>query len=266
MRQVAPESGVPLCVETLMVALYPVHRCEEDVDECAREECENGGACVNVFGSFVCNCTRGFVGPRCALRPVLVPDIQAGPAYVGKEELVGIAAVLLVLLVLVALFAALRRKVFHPHYSRNDATLVRDPAAAALLRKSNGGPFRGLRAPRNVYQEVGPPQVPVRPMAYTPCFQSDSRGHLDKLAAEALGAEHQEMTTFHPESPRILPARRGVAICSVAPNLPTVSPCRSDCDSIRKNGWDSGPESEYSLDSAHAGRQEFSFSFLDTLS
>ncbi|XP_054989208.1 protocadherin Fat 3 isoform X2 [Sorex araneus] len=218
--------------------------CEEDVDECAREECENGGACVNVFGSFMCNCTRGFVGPRCALRPVLVPDIQAGPAYVGKEELVGIAAVLLVLLVLVALFAALRRKVFRPHYSRNDATLVRDPAAAALLRKSNGGPFRGLRAPRNVYQEVGPPQVPVRPMAYTPCFQSDSRGHLDKLAAEALGAEHQEMTTFHPESPRILPTRRGVAVCSVAPNLPTVSPCRSDCDSIRKNAWDSGTENK----------------------
>ncbi|KAG8522372.1 LOW QUALITY PROTEIN: Protocadherin Fat 3, partial [Galemys pyrenaicus] len=218
--------------------------CEEDVDECAREECENGGACVNVFGSFACNCTRGFVGPRCALRPVLVPDIQAGQAYVGKEELVGVTAVLLVILVLVALFAAFRRKVFRKRYSRNNITLVQDPAAAALLRKSNGVAFRGLRAgERGVYQEVGPPQVPVRPMAYTPCFQSDSRGNLDK-AADALGAEHQEMTTFHPESPRILTARRGVVVCSVAPNLPAVSPCRSDCDSIQKNGWDAGPDSE----------------------
>ncbi|XP_060035627.1 protocadherin Fat 3 isoform X2 [Erinaceus europaeus] len=211
--------------------------CEEDVDECAREECENGGACVNLFGSFACNCSRGFVGPRCALRPVLVPDIRAGQAYVGKEELVGIAAVLLLLLLLVALFAALRRRVFRKHYSRNDIALVRDPAAAALLRKT-GGPLRRPHRP------PGPPQVPVRPLAYTPCFQSDSRGQLDKLAEPP---EHQELSTFHPESPRILTARRGVVVCSVAPHLP-VSPCRSDCDSLRKNGWDAGPDDKAAED------------------
>uniref|UniRef100_A0A2K5D8Q4 Protocadherin Fat 3 n=1 Tax=Aotus nancymaae TaxID=37293 RepID=A0A2K5D8Q4_AOTNA len=220
--------------------------CEEDINECEREECENGGSCVNVFGSFLCNCTPGYVGQYCGLRPVVVPNIQAGHAYVGKEELIGIAAVLFVIFILVVLFIVFRKKVFRKNYSRNNITLVQDPATAALLNKSNGLPFRSLRGGgdgRNVYQEVGPPQVPVRPMAYTPCFQSDSRSNLDKIA-DGLGGEHQEMTTFHPESPRILTARRGVVVCSVAPNLPAVSPCRSDCDSIRKNGWDAGTENK----------------------
>uniref|UniRef100_A0A5F7ZWY3 Protocadherin Fat 3 n=1 Tax=Macaca mulatta TaxID=9544 RepID=A0A5F7ZWY3_MACMU len=220
--------------------------CEEDINECEREECENGGSCVNVFGSFLCNCTPGYVGQYCGLRPVVVPNIQAGHSYVGKEELIGIAVVLFVIFILVVLFIVFRKKVFRKNYSRNNITLVQDPATAALLNKSNGIPFRNLRGSgdgRNVYQEVGPPQVPVRPMAYTPCFQSDSRSNLDKIV-DGLGGEHQEMTTFHPESPRILTARRGVVVCSVAPNLPAVSPCRSDCDSIRKNGWDAGTENK----------------------
>ncbi|XP_048698630.2 protocadherin Fat 3 isoform X5 [Caretta caretta] len=220
--------------------------CEDDVNECEREECENGGSCINVFGSFLCNCTPGYVGQYCGLRPVVVPNIQAGHSYVGKEELIGIAVVLFVIFVLIILFIVFRKKVFRKNYSRNNITLVQDPATAALLNKSNGIQFKNLRNTgdsRNIYQEVGPPQVPVRPMAYTPCFQSDSRNNLDKIV-DGLGVEHQEMTTFHPESPRILTARRGVVVCSVAPNLPAVSPCRSDCDSIRKSTWDGGTESK----------------------
>ncbi|XP_009068638.1 PREDICTED: protocadherin Fat 3-like, partial [Acanthisitta chloris] len=218
--------------------------CEEDINECEREECENGGSCVNIFGSFLCNCTPGYVGQYCGLRPVVVPNIQAGHSYVGKEELIGIAVVLFVIFVLIVLFIIFRKKVFRKNYSRNNITLVQDPATAALLNKSNGIQFKNIRNSgdsRNIYQEVGPPQVPVRPMAYTPCFQSDSRNNLDKIV-DGLGVEHQEMTTFHPESPRILTARRGVVVCSVAPNLPAVSPCRSDCDSIRKSTWDAGTE------------------------
>ncbi|KYO28521.1 hypothetical protein Y1Q_0005325 [Alligator mississippiensis] len=220
--------------------------CEEDINECEREECENGGSCVNIFGSFLCNCTPGYVGQYCGLRPVVVPNIQAGHSYVGKEELIGISVVLFVIFVLIVLFIVFRKKVFRKNYSRNNITLVQDPATAALLNKSNGIQFKNIRNSgdsRNIYQEVGPPQVPVRPMAYTPCFQSDSRNNLDKIV-DGLGVEHQEMTTFHPESPRILTARRGVVVCSVAPNLPAVSPCRSDCDSIRKSTWDAGTESK----------------------
>uniref|UniRef100_A0A8C9WZ58 FAT atypical cadherin 3a n=1 Tax=Sander lucioperca TaxID=283035 RepID=A0A8C9WZ58_SANLU len=225
--------------------------CEEDVNECDRNnpegECENGGVCVNTYGSFYCNCTAGFVGQRCGLRPVVVPDMQAGHTVVGKEELIGIAVVLFVIITLIILFIAFRKKVFQKNYSRNNLSLVQDPATAALLNKANGLQFKSLHCtpgdPLNLYSEpglLGPPQVPVRPMTYTPCFQGDPRSTLGKMV-DGCAVEHTEMSTFHPESPRILSGttRRGVVVCSVAPNLPPVSPCRSDCDSIRKSPWDS---------------------------
>ncbi|XP_053279440.1 protocadherin Fat 3a [Pleuronectes platessa] len=235
--------------------------CEEDVNECDRSnpegECENGGICVNTHGSFYCNCTAGFVGQRCGLRPVVVPNMQAGPTVVGKEELIGIAVVLFVIIILIILFIAFRKKVFQKNYSRNNLSLVQDPATAALLNKANGVQFKTLHCspgdPLNLYSEsglgstvlgeggmIGPPQVPVRPMAYTPCFQGDPRSTLEKMV-DGCCVEHTEMSTFHLETPRILSGttRRGVVVCSVAPNLPPVSPCRSDCDSIHKSPWDS---------------------------
>uniref|UniRef100_A0A8C1WKF5 FAT atypical cadherin 3a n=1 Tax=Cyprinus carpio TaxID=7962 RepID=A0A8C1WKF5_CYPCA len=233
---------------------YTGATCEEDVNECERELCENGGVCVNTFGSFYCNCTPGFVGSACSVRPVLVPDMQAGHAYVGKEELIGIAVVLFLILILIILFIAFRKKVFQKSYSRNNLSMVQDPATAALLHKANGGHYPPLRCaigePISLYMEgslSGPPQVPVRPMAYTPCFPGDARGTLEKRPGDGRGPELTEMSTFHPsESPRILGGtnRRGVVVCSVAPNLPPVSPCRSDCDSLRKSPWEEDGERE----------------------
>ncbi|XP_057206378.1 protocadherin Fat 3a isoform X2 [Triplophysa rosa] len=227
---------------------YTGATCEEDVNECERELCENNGVCVNTFGSFYCNCTPGFVGSACSVRPVLVPDMQAGHAYVGKEELIGIAVVLFLILTLILLFIAFRKKVFQKSYSRNNLSMVQDPATAALLHKANGGHYPSLRCaigePISLYTEgsmIGPPQVPVRPMAYTPCFPGDARGSLEKRKGDGRGLELTEMSTFHPsESPRILGGtnRRGVVVCSVAPNLPPISPCRSDCDSLRKSPWE----------------------------
>uniref|UniRef100_A0A8C3A881 FAT atypical cadherin 3a n=1 Tax=Cyclopterus lumpus TaxID=8103 RepID=A0A8C3A881_CYCLU len=204
----------------------PSCSCEEDVNECDRSnpagECDNGGVCINTYGSFYCNCTAGFVGQRCGLRPVVVPDMQAGHTVVGKEELIGIAVVLLVIITLIILFIAFRKKVFQKNYSRNNLSL---PGMGATVVGGGG--------------MMGPPQVPVRPMAYTPCFQGDPRSTLEKMV-DGRGVEHTEMSTFHPESPRILSGttRRGVVVCSVAPILPPLSPCRSDCDSIRKSPWD----------------------------
>lgn len=235
--------------------------CEEDVNECDRSnpegDCENGGICVNTLGSFYCNCTAGFVGQRCSLRPVVVPDMQAGHAVVGKEELIGITVVLFVIITLIILFIAFRKKVFQKNYSRNNLSMVQDPATAALLNKANGVQFKTLHCtpgdPLNLFAEpgvgptmvvggraIGPPQIPVRPMAYTPCFHGDQRSTLEKMV-DGCGVEHTEMSTFQPESPRILSGttRRGVVVCSVAPNLPPVSPCRSDCDSLCKSPSDS---------------------------
>ncbi|XP_053363533.1 protocadherin Fat 3a isoform X2 [Clarias gariepinus] len=216
--------------------------CEEDVNECERgERCEGGASCVNTFGSFYCNCTTpGFVGGACAVRPVLVPDMRSGPAYFGREELIGVAVVLFLIMALVFLFVAFRKKVFQKSYSRNDLSLVQDPATAALLHKANGHfpPLQcGSGDPISLFTEggrgllSGPPQVPVRPMAYTPCF-----GTLEKRSGDRKGAELTEMSTFRQgaESPRVVGSmtRRGVAVCSVAPS-------RSECDSpSNKRSWE----------------------------
>lgn len=193
------------------------------------------------------------MGQRCSLRAVVVPDMQAGHAVVGKEELIGITGVFFVIIVLIILFIALRKKAFQKNYSRSNLSLVQDPATAALLNKASCVQFKTLHCPPgdplSLYSEtgldptmvggvgvMGPPQVPVRPMAYTPCFQAEPLSKLEKMS-DGHVVEHTEMSTFHPDSPRILcgTTRRGVVVCSVAPNLPPVSPCRSDCDSIHKS-------------------------------
>lgn len=198
------------------------------------------------------------MGQRCGSRPVVVPDMRAGHAAVGREELAGISVMLLIIVALVVSFVVLRKRFFQKEYSRTDLSLVQDPATAALLNKAAGFHFKTLhchsREAVNLFAETGlgstvaggsvfkgPPQVPVRPVAYTPCFKGDPTATLQKAAESRGGAEHTELRTFHPgESPRILPGggRKGVVVCSVAPNLPPVSPSCSE-DSICKSPWDS---------------------------
>ncbi|KAM4566902.1 protocadherin Fat 3-like isoform 2-T3 [Odontesthes bonariensis] len=224
--------------------------CEEDVNECDRSnpegECENGGICINTPGSFYCNCTPGYVGQRCSLRPVVVPDMQAGHVVVGKEELLGISVVLFVIIILIFLFIGFRKKVFHKNYSRSSVSLVQDPATASLLNKANCIQFKTLHCTPgeklNLYSDptviigakvMGPPELPVRPMAYAPCFQRHSLSKLEMMSDECI-MEPIEMSTFHPESHKILSGAvsRGLVVYSLAPNLP---PDCSDCDSICKS-------------------------------
>lgn len=51
-------------------------RCDEDIDECAPEPCQNNGTCSNLIGRYECNCTEDFVGVDCE-RPRVVTCANA---------------------------------------------------------------------------------------------------------------------------------------------------------------------------------------------
>ena len=36
-----------------------------DVNECIISPCKNGGTCVNLKGSYRCDCTQGYTGKHC---------------------------------------------------------------------------------------------------------------------------------------------------------------------------------------------------------
>ncbi|XP_024861742.1 protocadherin Fat 4 isoform X2 [Kryptolebias marmoratus] len=40
--------------------------CEDDIDECERNPCENNSTCENIAGSFYCHCQSGFSGSICS--------------------------------------------------------------------------------------------------------------------------------------------------------------------------------------------------------
>uniref|UniRef100_A0A8C1I971 FAT atypical cadherin 3b n=1 Tax=Cyprinus carpio TaxID=7962 RepID=A0A8C1I971_CYPCA len=194
-----------------------VHRCDEDVNECEREECENGGVCVNTFGAFYCNCTAGFDGQFCG-QPLDGPDTQAEAlSYIGPAEIIGIGVLLFVVLVLLTLLAAFRKKVLRKDWKAN-------------------------------YIAGGPPQVMVRPTAYTlPRCQGIPQGEMEKAEGGlATFSCPPQMSTFQADPPHILGMpRRGVAVCSVAPNLPpSMSPNPSERSHIRKPPWEEEEEDE----------------------
>ncbi|XP_077098803.1 protocadherin Fat 3 isoform X2 [Siphateles boraxobius] len=233
--------------------------CDEDVNECEREECENRGTCVNTFGAFYCNCTVGFEGQFCGQPTLDGPDTQAEAlSYVGPGEIIGIGVLLFVVLVLLTLLAAFRKKVLRKDWSRGEAVGISTETNYMLQKTgmgSEGIEFKAVRVSgecrASLYRNDsagGPPQVMVRPTAYTlPCRQGIPRGETEKAEGGlAILSCPPQMSTFQADPPHILGMpRRGVAVCSVAPNLPSsMSPNLSERSPIRKPPWEEDEEDE----------------------
>ncbi|KAM4594935.1 protocadherin Fat 1a isoform 6-T10 [Fundulus diaphanus] len=211
-------------------------RCLSDVDECIKNPCANGGQCQNTYGSFRCNCSLGFRGQTCEL-PAEVPNQFVSTSWnIGLEEVIGIVVFVSVIFILVLLFIIIRKRVCRSKSKTGGDD--RHPGGSSVPQSFLQRPYFDSKLNKNIYSDI-PPQVPVRPISYTPSIPSDSRNNLDRNSFEGSTIpEHPEFTTFNPDS--VHGHRKTVAVCSVAPNLPPPPPSNSvsDSDSIQKPNWD----------------------------
>ncbi|XP_053559873.1 protocadherin Fat 1 isoform X2 [Bombina bombina] len=219
-------------------------RCLIDVDECIENPCPSGALCENTHGSYICNCTNGYSGKHCA--DIMLNKYVSSSWDIGLAEVIGIIVFLAGILFLVVSFVVCRIVVNKKKKRRQEDLKDKHsgPTSTAFLQR----PFFDPKVNKNIYPDI-PPQVPVRPISYTPSIPSDSRNNLDRNSFEGSTIpEHPEFSTFNPDS--IHGHRKAVAVCSVAPNLPPPPPSNSpsDCDSIQKPSWDYDYDAKVDLD------------------
>uniref|UniRef100_A0A3P8ZVF3 FAT atypical cadherin 1b n=1 Tax=Esox lucius TaxID=8010 RepID=A0A3P8ZVF3_ESOLU len=224
------------CIDSLDGAVcecepgFQGERCLGDVDECMQKTespCFNGGVCVNTYGAFNCSCVQGFAGPQCELDVVDKKELQSTSWSIRLEELLGLAMFLVIIFGLALLFVAVQKR------DEDD----KDFFGRARLEVK---PSQGVQVNLDV-----PPEVPVRPVSYTPSYPRDSQPDLNGGFCE--GPELVQPTDYCPFIPEPDPVpilRRGLAVCSVAPILPRrpTSTSPSDADSTQK------PVSVYPID------------------
>lgn len=207
-------------------------RCLTDIDECTENPCLNGALCENTYGSYHCNCSHGFGGKHCT--DIVLNKYVSTSWNISLAEVIGIIVFIAGIFLLVGIFVVCRKVMNRKKKHQPEPEDKQLGATTAFLQR----PYFDAKLNKNIYSDV-PPQVPVRPISYTPSIPSDSRNNLDRNSFEGSAIpEHPEFSTFNPDS--VHGHRKAVAVCSVAPNLPPPPPSNSpsDSDSIQKPSWD----------------------------
>uniref|UniRef100_A0ABI7X6D8 FAT atypical cadherin 1 n=1 Tax=Felis catus TaxID=9685 RepID=A0ABI7X6D8_FELCA len=207
-------------------------RCQSDIDECAASPCRNGALCENTHGSYHCNCSHDYRGKHC--EDAAPNQYVSTPWNIGLAEGIGILVFVTGIFLLAVVFVLCRKMISRKKKHQAEPEDKHLGPTTAFLQR----PYFDSKLNKNIYSDI-PPQVPVRPISYTPSIPSDSRNNLDRNSFEGSAIpEHPEFSTFNPES--VHGHRKAVAVCSVAPNLPPPPPSNSpsDSDSIQKPSWD----------------------------
>uniref|UniRef100_A0A2I3SRM1 FAT atypical cadherin 1 n=1 Tax=Pan troglodytes TaxID=9598 RepID=A0A2I3SRM1_PANTR len=207
-------------------------RCQSDIDECSGNPCLHGALCENTHGSYHCNCSHEYRGRHC--EDAAPNQYVSTPWNIGLAEGIGIVVFVAGIFLLVVVFVLCRKMISRKKKHQAEPEDKHLGPATAFLQR----PYFDSKLNKNIYSDI-PPQVPVRPISYTPSIPSDSRNNLDRNSFEGSAIpEHPEFSTFNPES--VHGHRKAVAVCSVAPNLPPPPPSNSpsDSDSIQKPSWD----------------------------
>lgn len=74
---------LPLCCR------YKGVNCEQNINECENNPCLNQGSCFDTYGSYTCQCMRGFGGQNCELvsfQVVVIPRLLSGQNLCLKKN------------------------------------------------------------------------------------------------------------------------------------------------------------------------------------
>ncbi|KAK2891240.1 hypothetical protein Q8A67_013883 [Cirrhinus molitorella] len=197
-------------------------RCMIDVDECVKRPCFNDGRCVNTYGSFNCSCLVGFSGRLCEVDTEVRNQLITSSWNSWIGELVAMLAFLTAIFVLMLFFLIVWKGTCKP--DRSDKVLDKYKDVDSYIQRSSV-----YNQARKELRPETPPQVPVRPISYTPSIPGECRNNRGSVP---------EFSSFTPDS--LFGLRKTVAVCSVAPNLPhcKASHSHSENDSIQQMDWD----------------------------
>ncbi|XP_043112794.1 protocadherin Fat 1 [Puntigrus tetrazona] len=197
-------------------------RCMIDVDECLDGPCFNDGRCINTHGSFNCSCLLGFSGRLCEMDAEVRNQLVSSSWNSWIGELVAMLAFLTAIFVLTLFFLIVWKGTCKTDKSDNVLHKYKD--VDSYIQRSS------------VYNQAlkecrpdAPPQVPVRPISYTPSIPGECRNNRCSMP---------EFSSVTPDP--LFGLRKTVAVCSVAPNLPhrKTSYSHSENDCIQQMDWD----------------------------